>query len=329
MHHCYLIPYSIINGKIFVLIGKKLCYSSKDGFLHNNPGQWVFIGGGCKKSQDDEKIIKSAIREFVEETGNYVNRNNMILKKYNEFAVSFYRVSTDKEYKKFAKLNPNKDEKYKEIKQLKWIPINDAIKLMDPKSKMNGACDNKLEASVHQYIKDWSKNNWQLKSEMKNFKRFLEGRLNTRLSYPQYQNGTEEIRQNLKRSQNYNLLYDHFIKEFNKRAYTDWYLTMVKYLKSHLKSIDNTIQNSPRNHVRRAPAKRKTPTPLAAKKKSPPKKKSPAKKSPPKKSAAKPKRKFQVRRVAVKMSPQGKQQGSRYNRQQSSKPRQNNRFARN
>jgi len=315
MHHCYLIPYSVINGKIYVLIGKKLCYSSKDGFLHNNPGQWVFIGGGCKQSTDDEKIIKSAIREFVEETGNYVNRNNMILKRYNDFAVSFYKVSSNKEYQIFGKLNPNKDEKYKEIRQLKWIPINDAIKLMDQKSKMNGPCDNKLEQSVHQYIKDWSRNNWQLKSEMKNFKRFLEGRLNTRLSQQQYNSGTEEIRRNLKRSENYNLLYDHFMKEFNKRAYTDWYMTMVKYLKSHLKSIDNTIQNSPRNQVRRVSVK-KTPTPSLPKHKSPPKKKSP------------PKRKFQVRRVAVKMSPERPRQGSRYNRQQPSKPRQNNRFAR-
>ena len=196
---------------------------------------------------------------------------------------------------------------------------------------MNGPCNNKLESSIHQYIKDWSRNNWQLKSEMKNFKRFLEGRLKTRLSVQQYNSGTEEIRQNLKRSQNYNLLYDHFMKEFNKRAYTDWYMTMVKYLKSHLKNIDNTIQNSPRNQVRR-PAGKKTPTPMKSLtramkkvnlKKSPPKKKSPAKaKSPPKK------RGFQVRRVAVKMSPQGAQQGSRYNRQQPSKPRQNNRFSR-
>jgi len=326
MYHCYLIPYSISNGTIYVLIGKKLCYSSKDGFIHNNPGQWVFIGGGCKKSQNDEKIIKSSIREFVEETGNYVNRSNMLLKRYEEFAVSFYRVTSNREYQIFSKLNPNKEEKYKEIRQLKWVPINDAIKLMDPKSRMNGPCDNKLELSIHKYIKDWSTNNWQLKAELKNFKRFLEGRLRTRLTPQQYRSGTEEIRQNLKRSENYNLMFDHLMKEFNKRAYTDWYMKMAKYLKSHLKSIDNTIQSSPRVVIKRS-APKKTPTPA---RKSPPKKKFQVrrvaiKQSPQKTTQPKPKpsgRKFQVRRVAMKQTPPQ----SRFSQFQ--KPKSQNRYNR-
>ena len=37
----------------------------------------------------------------------------------------------------------------------------------------------KLKSTIHQYIKDWSKNNWQLKVEMKNFKKYAEGKLRT------------------------------------------------------------------------------------------------------------------------------------------------------
>jgi len=321
MYHCYLVPYIKKNGKIFVLIGKKLCYSSKDGFVHNNAGQWVFIGGGCNRSKIDNKLIKSAIREFVEETGNYVNINNTYLKKYNDFTVTFYRVSTTKEYNIYKKLNPNKKDKWKEIRNLKWVEIDYAIKLMDPKIKNNEPCDNKFEQSVHKYIRDWSSNGWVLKSELKNFKRFLEGRMRTRLSIKDYEYIREEIRRNLKRSENYGLMFDHMVKVFKKRAYTDWFYTQAKYLKKNIEKIDKDIQLSIN-----IPSRVK----ISTKTKSPPKKSiRPKKKSPPKKSKSPPKkpvRKFQVRRVAIKQSPEKKQNQSRFSQFKKPKSRRNNRW---
>ena len=319
MHHCYLIPYIKKNGRIFVLIGKKLCYSSKDGFVHNNAGQWVFIGGGCNKSQKDDKLIKSAIREFVEETGNYVNKNNTFLKKYEDFSVTYYRVSTAKEYNIYKSLNPNKKDKWKEIRHLEWVDIDYAIKLMDPKIKNNEPCNNNLEKSVHQYIKDWSSKKWILKSELKNFKRFLEGRLRTRLSKKDYEYIREEIRRNLKKNKNYKLMFDHMMKVFKNRSYTDWYHTQAKNLKKNIEKIDREIQTIDRlpNKIKLS---NKTLTPqksIRPKTKSPPKKS----KSPPKK----PKRKFQVRRIAIKQSPNKKEQKqtSRFSQFQRPKARQN------
>ena len=186
MHHCYLIPYTIRNNRIYVLIGRKLCYSSKDGFIHNNPGQLVFIGGHCKKSKNDDKLIKSSIIEFVEETGNYINKNNIALKRYNDFSVSFYRISSEREYNFFKNISSRAHEKYKELKDLHWVNIDKSIEIMEPKNKKNLPCSNKLNSTIHQYIKDWSKNNWQLKVEMKNFKRYTEGKLKTHLSPSQY-----------------------------------------------------------------------------------------------------------------------------------------------
>ncbi len=275
--------------------------------MHNNPGQLVFIGGHCKKSQDDDKLIKSSIREFVEETGNYINKSNIALKRYNKFSVSFYRISGEIEYNFFKNIGSRAHEKYKELKDLHWVNINKAIEIMEPKNKKNLPCSNKLNSTVHQYIKDWSRNNWKLKVEMKNFKKYAEGKLRTKLSSSQLNNLREEIRKNLGKSKNYNLLVKYLITEFNERSYTDWYAKSAVHLAKNINKINNYIDG---NHQKRIqiPLKTKSKTPPKAirpkairpKATRPVKKsKSPAKKSPAKK-------KFQVRRVAIKQSPQKK-----------------------
>jgi hypothetical protein len=289
MYHCYLLPYIKYNEKILVLIGKKLCYSSKDGFIHNNPGQWVFIGGGCNKSQKDEKLVKSAIREFVEETGNYVNKSNTYLKKYNDFSVTYYQVITNKEYHIYERLNPNKKDKWKEIKELKWVSIEEAIKLMDNKTNLNRPCNNKLPQYIANYIQDWSKKNWTAKNEFKGFKRFLEGRMKTQLSVVQYNKIVEEIRANTVKSKNYKKLYDYMIKYFNKKSYTDWYYKMIINLNKNIDKINKNIMTPDIQIVKNAS------------------------KTPPK-SETKPKKKFQVRKIAIAYSPENKKQSNRFKR---------------
>lgn len=243
-YHCYLIPYTVKSGKICVLIGKKLCYSSKDGWIHNNPGQYVFIGGGCRNHKKDDKVISSSIREFNEETGNYINPNNIFLKRYNDFAVSFYRISGQREYNFFKSLNVKAHEKYKELVKIKWVSIEKSIILMDKRNKKNLPCYGKLNQNVHKYIKDWSDKKWELKKELKGFKSFLEKRWRTDLYYNQYINIREDIKYNLKRSQNYSLLYDYLIKEFNRRSMIEWYLKSILYLNNHILSIDKSIDKN-------------------------------------------------------------------------------------
>ena len=293
-YHCYLIPYTIRNKKIYVLIGRKLCYSHKDGFIHNNPGQLVFIGGHCKKSQKDEKLIQSSIREFVEETGNYINKNNIALQRYNEFSVSFYRISGEREYHFFKNIGSRAHEKYKELKDLHWVSIDKAIEIMEPKNNKNLPCSSKLNSTVHQYIKDWSKNNWQLKVEMKNFKRYAEGKLRTHLSPSQLHTLKEEIRKNLGKSKHYKLLVNYLIKEFNKRSYTDWYAKSAVHLSKNINKINNYIDGKYQKRIQ---------IPLKSKSKTPPKSIRPKAKSPAKKAKSPAKKKFQVRRVVMKQSP--------------------------
>lgn len=251
-------------GKICVLIGKKLCYSSKDGWIHNNPGQYVFIGGGCRNHKRDDKVIKSSIREFNEETGNYINPNNIFLKRYNDFAVSFYRISGNEEYNFFKTLNVKKHEKHKELVEIKWVPIGKAIFLMEPKNKeiypvTNSPCYGRLNQSVHKYIKDWSEKKWELKKELRGFKSFLEKTWRTELYYNQYINIREEIKYNLKRSENYILLYNYLINEFKKRSYTNWYSRSILYLNNHISSIDKSIDKNIQTSFK--VGKKKSPSP--------------------------------------------------------------------
>ena len=313
-YHCYLIPYIIRNRRLYVLIGRKLCYSSKDGFIHNNPGQFVFIGGHCKKSPIDDKLISSSIREFVEETGNYINKNNIALKRYSEFSVSFYRVSSEREYNFFKNIGSRAHEKYKELVELQWISIERAIDIMEPKNKKNLPCSGKLNSSVHQYIKDWSKNHWKSKVELKNFKRYAEKKFKTQLSSGQLNNLTEEIRKNLNKSQNYNLLVNYLIKEFNKRSYTDWYAKSAVHLLKNIDRINKHIDGNYQKRIQiplksksKTPPKAIRPTAIRPKVKPAKKSKSPTKKSPAKK-------KFQVRRVAIKQTPPKQKQKQRFER---------------
>ena len=256
-YHCYLLPYIIYDKKIYVLIGKKLCYSSKDGFIHNNPGQFVFIGGGCNKSPRDDKIIKSAIREFVEETGNYVNINNTYLKRYIDFSVTFYKVSTDKEYNIYSKLNPNKKDKWAEIKSMKWVTLKKAIKLMNPKNDLNQPCNNKLDIYIKRYIKDWRTNNWESKNELKFFKKYLEKNKKI-LSVKEYNKILNDIRKNGKKSIYYEKLFNYLNEKiFQKKSYTDWYYKMAIFLKKNIDKIDNQI-NKNKKPIRKSPI-RKSP----------------------------------------------------------------------
>ena len=247
--------------------------------MHNNPGQYVIPGGHCKKSVIDDKLIKSSIREFVEETGNYINRNSITLKRYNDFSISYYRISGNREYEVFKRINDKADEEHKELNELNWFDLEKVITMMNPKNKQNLPCSGRLESttnstnkssySVHQYIKDWSKNNWDLKKEMKNFKVYSEGEIKSKITYKQYDMFVKEIRKNLKRSRNYNLLKNYLIKEFNKRSHTDWYYKSAIHLSKNINTINDDIN---KNILKiKSPAKIKTLTPLKPKKTSVPK----------------------------------------------------------
>jgi hypothetical protein len=198
---------------------------------------------------------------------------------------------------------------------------------MDPKIKNNEPCDNKFEQSVHKYIRDWSSNGWVLKSELKNFKRFLEGRMRTKLTQKDYEYIREEIRRYLKRSEYYELMFEHIKKVFKKRAYTDWFHTQAKYLKKNIEKIDKEIQIQIRTPIK---VKLSTKSKSQPKKTVRPKAKTPEKKtkSPVKKTkspAKKEVKKYRVKKIAIKQTPE-KKNGNRFRQHQKPKSRRNMRF---
>jgi len=259
-HHCYLIPYTRINGKLEVLIGKKLFYSSRDGFIHNNPGQYVFVGGHCKKNESDDKLIDSSIREFVEETGNYVDKKNTFLEKYSKFLVTFYHVMEHREYKQFKVLTKKAIQgKHKELSSVKWVPIKDAIYLMNFKNNL--PFDGKLNLIIPKYINEWKdkrsfKNEkWLLTAELQDFDSRID---------------KEEIRKNLKKSKNYKKLVEHIKEYVTNRSYIDWFATSIKFLKNNIEKIDYRISKNIEKIIR-IPLKlnlKSSPTPQLFKKKS-------------------------------------------------------------
>ena len=226
---------------MFVLIGQKKSYSKKDGFIHNNPGQWVFIGGHCKKSASDDKLINSSIREFVEETGHYINKKNIVLKRFRDFSVSYYKVYNDLEYNLFKtkKQSQGLDLVHVELDELKWTPIEKTLDMMNPGTTLNIPRNN-----VNNYLSDWKKNNWKLKSELRFFKNKLENTWNTKLTNIEYNNIVNEIKYNLRRSKNYRILFDFLTKYFAKRSYTDWYYEMSIHLYKNIDSIENKLNSN-------------------------------------------------------------------------------------
>jgi len=259
-YHCYILPYIIKNSRTLVLLGKKKSFSTKDGYIHNNPGQIVAMGGNCKKASP-EKVIKSIKREFVEETGHYADANKIKLVMQKDYAVGFYKV-TQEEYVAFSKINKLKaDEKYIEIEYTMWVDLPKALNIMKANTKM--------VFGVDKYLKMWQEKNWSMKSELKAFKNKMNRSDRDRL--------LTDLRLNLKSHAQYPNLREYMLRYVKKRSYVDWYVEM----------INNIPNDMPRIALKRSP---RTPSPKQAKKspmrpkKSPirQKKSSPIKKSPPK-----------------------------------------------
>lgn len=240
--HCYIVPYFIDEkNNIQVLIGKKLAYSSKDGFIHNNPGQYVFIGGGCSKRKD--KLIKSTFREFNEETGHKLNNyKSLHLKVFKEYSVVYYKVNK-KYYNILKKINEKKVDKHKELKYVKWINLNYCLKLMDEDFKKNLSFGLKSKDDIHNYINDYINKKWVLTTELKKFKNYINKCMGS-ITNKQYNFILEDIKKNNIKSQYYNLLYNHLKKFIKGKSYVDWYYYMTVYLKTNLNKINKEIKDN-------------------------------------------------------------------------------------
>jgi hypothetical protein len=247
-----MLPYIVKNNRTLVLLGKKKSFSTKDGYIHNNPGQIIAMGGNCKKSSP-EKIVKSIKREFVEETGHYADANKIKLVMQKDYAVGFYKV-TPAEFESFSKINKSKaDEKYIEIDYTLWVDLSKALNIMKANTKIDFAVD--------KYLKMWQEKNWTMKSELKAFKNKMNRGDRDRL--------LTDLRRNLKSHSQYPALREYILRYVKKRSYVDWYVEMLKNIPNDMPRI--TIKRSPSTSL----SKQVKKSPIRPKKPSPTKKSSP------------------------------------------------------
>lgn len=259
-YHCYILPYITINNDTFVLLGKKKFYGNSDGFIHNNPGQQVVIGGNCKKNTQ-EKILKAMKREFVEETGHYLKMEKIKPSFENDYAVGYYPVS-EGEYKKFSKINFKKsDKKYVELTDVKWMKIGDALKAMS---------NNHPNFNTTEYLTKWKTNNWSLRSELSGFKKNMKPSERDAL--------LNNIKQDLKKHRLYPELVNYLKRYIKKRSYVDWFVNILKHIPKNVIVIGKSKSSSPKSKPSSMkgrpspkPASRKS-SPKINKKQSPPKK---------------------------------------------------------
>lgn len=232
--HCYLLPYHIDKkGDVYVLLGRKNVFSTQDGFIHNNPGQVVIIGGGCGKQVNRnirvDKTKYASIREFVEETGLDVVFNEIKLHKQTKnFEAFFYKIDNMEKYKKINSRSREFNSEHRELNNVEWHKLENAIELMDPKNNFNppgfGYND------ISNYLLLWKRNKWGLDFLLPTFfkyiqrnERFLRGYENSVLDDLFAYGGKSK----------YFHLFADFLAEFvKKRSYIDWYHESLQFLQS-------------------------------------------------------------------------------------------------
>jgi 8-oxo-dGTP pyrophosphatase MutT (NUDIX family) len=251
-HHCYIIPYSETNNNIYVLIGRKKTYNRKDGYIQNNPGQFVFIGGGCRSNLPDDRIINAAFRELREETGNVLRKTeDMKLVKKRKYSFVMYKIKNTEEYKHLSSINENADQKYVELREVRWVPLTKAIELMSNKTHKNDICDGKIDMCVKNYTNDWASKKWRV--NMNKMKPYFEKEMRTRLQPKHFWNIIDDLYLKTQNSEYYGILYRYWLKKFQDKGYTDWYLEMVETLKKEIG------KQSPPKFRRPSPPKKKSP----------------------------------------------------------------------
>ena len=160
--HTYCLPYYIDKkNEIFVLMGLKKKYNSKQGYIHSNPGQLVFIGGHLKKNTSFPKNIQI---EFEEETGHILDPKRIFLDRnnYKKYYITSYYKCNSIEFDKFDKLI-NINEKFKEMDSLCWISMNNVINIMIKYNK--NVIDNIPKFSL-EYTNEFKKRQWYLSLEI-------------------------------------------------------------------------------------------------------------------------------------------------------------------
>ncbi len=150
MYHSYVLPYCKSPGYTKVLLGRKKCFNEKDGFIHNNPGQFV-ICGGFTFGNNEEQMFQHTIGAFKKETGHLIDECRIThIFQENKYYILFYKIENIKEYFKLTYVS-NKSQ-YTQITGLKWFDINKAINIFSDINN-NKPCYGRIDEYINKYIK--------------------------------------------------------------------------------------------------------------------------------------------------------------------------------
>lgn len=256
--HTYIIPYyKNKENEILVLIGKKKTYSKKDGFIHNNPDQYILIGGHLQKNIN---IKENMIKEFEEETGHKIDINKISLLniKKKDFFIGSYECNSE-EYNNFKELSTK--ERFRELNNIIWVNLKIVKKLIINHNKninidilvsnyLNTLYNNLLyfnNKNDYGYLyknKDINKiKKWypsrELNIILKKYKNnnLTNKQIFDKFIYPSFMNNNKKI---------YNDMFNALKKYIQKNSYYDWFIFGIDTFINDINRISNKrIENIP------------------------------------------------------------------------------------
>ena len=161
----YVLPYCIINGQIYALVGKKKCFIPK-GYICRNPGQIVIVGGFHNNLSKNYQILD----KFYYETGQALKTQQIshIICSDN-FVMLFCRITANEEIKKLC-VNANFPNAT--IQSLHWFNLKELQSIFCENTKYNEICDGNTEKAASLYLKLLQKLQ-KIPFEFRNFSHYL------------------------------------------------------------------------------------------------------------------------------------------------------------
>jgi len=243
--HTYIIPYYKHNNNILILLAQKKFYSSRDGFIHSNPYQYVLIGGHLEKNYN---IKDNIAKEFNEETGHKINMNKLKLLNVNNknFDIGIYECN-ENEYNKFKNLK-NMNSLYKELNYVFWIDFKNAVNFMKNNNNIN------INIMTNEYLNIFYSNldtnkTWFLTREILPVISYYKNNnmsnkeVLKKVIFPMMRNRNKKIS---------NQLFNSVSKYIKKNSYYDWFIESLYIFEQNLKSLNDVNNNSKNSKLNRS-----------------------------------------------------------------------------
>lgn len=226
--HAYVLPYHIRNGTKYGLLGKKTCFNCNDGFIHNNPGQWVIVGG-----YSQEHSLHSALTHFEEESGHRLESKNVThLITDADYVIAFCLITDDVQIVDLTEIedkNPNYNNKKKQITDLKWFEMSEIRTLFKEPCKFNPVCGGYTSYEAFKYLQVMRRIKKIPKYEFQHFQKFVatnnKKQWFSRKRSPPILDLTDIIQN--RNTKNDKIVIKYIEEYFYSRSFTDWFFSGI------------------------------------------------------------------------------------------------------